>query len=111
MQVTITGVEKGDLATKEVENAFDQIHVAIQDVVTSSDKAVSSIYSVEEKTNDIYHAIDKVSEMAEKACEGSRQVAATTQEQLATSEEIAAASQELAKMSEDLSELIKKFKV
>ncbi|MGM0922959.1 MAG: hypothetical protein ACQEWW_17395 [Bacillota bacterium] len=44
--------------------------------------------------------------MAEKACEGSRQVAATTQEQLATSEEIAASSQAMARMAEELRESI-----
>ncbi|PMC34698.1 hypothetical protein CJ195_21980 [Bacillus sp. UMB0899] len=111
MQLTISGVAKGDIATKEAESAFEEIHKAIQLVETSSDQAASTIYLVEKKTNDIHDAMYKVAEMANEACEGSRQVTATTQEQLASSEEIAASSQLLAKMSEDLRELIVQFKM
>lgn len=111
MQLTINGVAKGDIATKEAESAFEEIHKALQLVVTSSDQAVSTIYLVEKKTNDIHDVMNKVAEMANEACEGSRQVSATVQEQLASSEEIAASSQVLAKMSEDLRQLIARFKV
>ncbi|MCM3160789.1 methyl-accepting chemotaxis protein [Metabacillus litoralis] len=111
MQLTISGVAKGDIATKEAESAFEEIYNAIQLVVTSSEQAASTIYLVDKKTDEIQDVMKKVSEMANEACEGSRQMAATTQEQLASSEEIAASSQVLAKMSEDLRELIVRFKV
>lgn len=111
MRDTNKGVEEGSIASDEADKAFNQIQIAIKEMTRLVMESGEFITSLKNKTDEVHHSFELISDVANSGLKGAEQVAATNQEQLASSEEITEASKTLSNMSEELRELIIKFKV
>ncbi|UHA59988.1 methyl-accepting chemotaxis protein [Metabacillus litoralis] len=110
MDRAMSDVNIGTTVVAEAGRAFHDIQHSIINLELNVTEVAESIKQLETNADTIQTTMGDVYEIADKASQGSKNVAATSQEQLASMEEIAASANSLASMSDELQSLLLQFK-
>lgn len=111
MDETVEQSSKGIAAIKSVEDTFNDIKDAVDDVTMQIQEVASATEQMHAVIAQIAANIDEISEISIKTAAQTQTVSGAVEEELASAEEIAASSHEMAKMAEALQALVQKFKV
>jgi methyl-accepting chemotaxis protein len=110
MEQAMHAVGEQETAVEFTVQAFNQISVAIQDVVGKIQDVSRTAVMLSKNAADVKSGIEQVAVISQESAAATEEVAASTEEQTASSEEIAAAAGELAKLANELQEQVSNFK-
>ncbi|SEN49302.1 methyl-accepting chemotaxis protein [Terribacillus saccharophilus] len=110
MQHGAGNVEEGIRKTENVNNSFQSIKQAINQVTNNVQEVSQTIEGVSSGSKDIVEVMDKVKMTARENAESNETNAAASQQQSAAMEEISASSEALSGMAMDLQAALGKFK-
>lgn len=110
MQHGAENVEEGIRKTENVNNSFQSIKQAINQVTNNVQEVSQTIEGVSSGSKSIVEVMDKVKMTARENAESNETNAAASQQQSAAMEEISASSEALSGMAMDLQAALGKFK-
>ncbi|MEC0304275.1 methyl-accepting chemotaxis protein [Terribacillus saccharophilus] len=110
MQHGAGNVEEGIRKTENVNDSFQSIKQAINQVTNNVQEVSQTIEGVSSGSKDIVEVMDKVKMTARENAESNETNAAASQQQSAAMEEISASSEALSGMAMDLQAALGKFK-
>lgn len=110
MQHGAENVEEGIRKTENVNDSFQSIKQAINQVTNNVQEVSQTIEGVSSGSKDIVEVMDKVKMTARENAESNETNAAASQQQSAAMEEISASSEALSGMAMDLQAALGKFK-
>ncbi|WP_366249963.1 methyl-accepting chemotaxis protein [Terribacillus aidingensis] len=110
MQYGAENVEEGIRKTENVNESFQSIKQAIDQVTNNVQEVSQTIKGVSAGSNSIVGVMDKVKMTARENAESNETNAAASQQQSAAMEEISASSEALSGMAMDLQAALAKFK-
>ncbi|PAF19113.1 methyl-accepting chemotaxis protein [Terribacillus saccharophilus] len=110
MQYGSENVEEGIRKTENVNDAFQSIKQAIDQVTNNVQEVSQTIEGVSSGSKSIVEVMDKVKMTARENAESNETNAAASQQQSAAMEEISASSEALSGMAMDLQAALAKFK-
>ncbi len=104
-------VEKGTIDIETTGKTFDNIHIAISEVVDKIQGVAMRLYEIDQECIKMNNSIDDIASVSEESAAGIEQTAASVQQTSSSMEEIAGSAEQLSSLSEDLDHLIKRFKL
>ena len=104
-------VAEGIKSVAETGEAFVGIKEQSEKLTANVEKSLAGIGEVFMSNEEIFTAIKKVREIADKSNENATSVSAATQEQTATMQEVATASRTLAELANDMQSDVAQFKL
>ena len=104
-------VAEGIKSVAETGEAFVGIKEQSEKLTANVEKSLAGIGEVFMSNEEIFTAIKKVREIADKSSENATSISAATQEQTATMQEVATASRTLAELANDMQSDVAQFKL
>lgn len=104
-------VEDGMAIAGEADKTFEQIKVAINNIVEKIREVDKLSTELDKNKDTIVKAIDSVGESSETIAQNTMGVSAASEEQLALVQEIAASNKSLSEMAESMQENVSRFNV
>ncbi|MCH1627783.1 methyl-accepting chemotaxis protein [Ferdinandcohnia quinoae] len=104
-------VQKGSQIINDAGTAFKEIRLSIDNMYTSSQKAVSEASVIQAETVHAVQNLSHVSKLAQNSSKHTHEVAASAEEQNASMEEIASATLMLSNLADELQNALSIFKI
>lgn len=104
-------VEQGTEQIQTTEKTFNEIDLAVQEMVESIEVITANLADISDSSHKINSTSDEIASVSEQAAAGVEQTAASIQQTSSAMEEVASSSEYLAKLAEELHAMVSKFKL
>jgi methyl-accepting chemotaxis protein len=104
-------VKRGTAQLDQTNETFEQISVAVEDMILNINTISSNLNKVAHSSKSINAAIDEMASISQESAAGVEQTTATVEETAATMEEISKSANQLAGMAEELNSQLQQFKI
>ena len=104
-------VVKGSEQTNLSKETFENISMAITDMVTNIQTVASNLANISQQTQNIDTSIETIASVSEQSAASSEKAAATVEEVASSMEQVSSNADELASNAEQLNQLVKQFKI
>ncbi len=111
MDGTVEQSSKGIAAIKSVEQTFEDIQCAVNDVTLQIQELSTATEQMAGSMEQIASSVDEITSITTETASQTQQVSVSMEEQSASSGEITASATSLAKLAEELQQSVQKFKI
>ncbi|WP_339275694.1 methyl-accepting chemotaxis protein [Paenibacillus sp. FSL W8-0426] len=104
-------VSSGMQSVRFADEAFSQIHQAINSVNTQLENIAAASEQMSASTAEVVNSIDHIHGISEQNADGTENISAATEEQVASMQEISSSADSLAHLAHKLQKLVEQFKL
>jgi len=104
-------VVKGSEQTNLSKETFEQISLAITEMVANIQTVAANLENIQQQTQSIDTSIETIASVSEQSAASSEEASATVEEVASSMEQVSSNADELASNAEQLNELVKQFKI